>query len=432
MKKALLTTILIFAISVSLLAGTMAMYQTTIETAEGSTIAKQFYIGKTETAIMSVKLAPTESAELPFSIVNFQNDITTEVDMDLTVTINVGSPEGKQPIDGLHIDIYAEDGTHMGDTVIRKGETSFTVEKAFLANVASTRTYKVKAYWKNGEVSDAVDTQNAHNQNTTIFSVTVTGTQCSHGGSGGDSGGGTEPSGSYTYSVTPDSGNYYYFEIANNSGKAINDGWVMQLDSNLSGFFGKMSGCRLMPSGSWNGLVVSGSTLRPVQGAYSSDYFNIPAGQKLRFRVSLNSAPASTSFNGSANIRKPYISSAVSASFEGYNQWGSPGSYQGDIYMKIANASAASYIYGWSIEFKTNANISNLTSPEQIQLVSTAGNVNTYRMWLTSTANTGDAFFAPNETKSIWIAYSKLLSGNSLVISDITFNGQSISGGFAG
>lgn len=183
MKKVLITGALILAIASSMVAGTLATYTKTLAPITGEVAAKQFYIGTNETYFPNIKLAPSEKTEWSFNVVNFNDStksVVTEVDTDMTVSLNIAAIDGKQAIDGLHVSIYDENNNQLGTTVVKNGQMSFNVEKAFLANTKATQSYKLVADWKNTFAGDNVDTLNAENNNSTSIAVTVTGTQCIH------------------------------------------------------------------------------------------------------------------------------------------------------------------------------------------------------------------------------------------------------------
>lgn len=182
MKKILITGALIMAIASSIVAGTLAVYTKTLAPISGQIETKQFYIGTKETYFPDIKLAPSEKTEWSFNVVNFKEDnagIANEVDTDLTVSLDVKAKDGKEAIDGLNVSIYDENNNQLGTTVVKNGQMSFNVEKAFLANTKTTQKFKLVADWKNNS-GDLIDTLNAENNNTTSIGVTVTGTQCIH------------------------------------------------------------------------------------------------------------------------------------------------------------------------------------------------------------------------------------------------------------
>ena len=171
MKKTLLILALILTIATSLVAGTLATYTKTLEPMEGEVTAKQFYIGATETAFADVKLAPSEETSWDFSVINYQGDTLTEVDMDLNIVVTVGGD-----IDGLNVALYEGD-TQLAETVVKNGTINVNIDKAFNKNVKEQRDFSVKVLWKNGQVTDAIDTANADAFAKANIAVTVTGIQ---------------------------------------------------------------------------------------------------------------------------------------------------------------------------------------------------------------------------------------------------------------
>ncbi|QNU65348.1 hypothetical protein EHE19_010385 [Ruminiclostridium herbifermentans] len=180
MKKHIIIGALILTIATSMTAGTFATYTKTLSPITGSVAAKSFYIGNNETYFPDIELAPSEKTEWNFEVVNFNADGTVNaVDTDMTISLNVAAEADKQPIDGLNVSIYDENNNQVGTTVIKNGQMSFDVEKAFTANSKAAQKYKLIAEWKNSN-SNNIDTLNAENKNATAISVTITGTQCLH------------------------------------------------------------------------------------------------------------------------------------------------------------------------------------------------------------------------------------------------------------
>ena len=177
MKKLLITCALILAIASSMVAGTLAVYTKTLEPVSGTISAKQFFIGTNETAFPDIKLAPKEKTQWNFSVVNFKDNNVTEVDMDMKIDLSVAANNGKQAIDGLTVGMYDSAGNQLGASIIKNGQTSFSSDRACLANEKATRNFVLKAEWVDGVAGDTIDTANAMNANSTKISVTVTGIQ---------------------------------------------------------------------------------------------------------------------------------------------------------------------------------------------------------------------------------------------------------------
>ena len=85
MKKALLGFALVLLLTTSVIAGTLAMYTTSIDNlAEGSVVAKEFILteGGTDTFTKNVKIAPNETVNWQFSVMNYNGSIISETAMN--------------------------------------------------------------------------------------------------------------------------------------------------------------------------------------------------------------------------------------------------------------------------------------------------------------------------------------------------------------
>ena len=181
MKKQIMIGALILTIATSMAAGSFATYTKTLSPVIGSVTAKSFYIENNETYFPEIELAPSEKTEWNFEVVNYNaNGIVNGVDTDMTIALNVAAKANKQAIDGLNVSIFDDKNNQVGNTVIKNGQMSFNVEKAFKANIKATQKYKLVAEWKNNNGQNNIDNLNAENKNSTAISVTITGTQCLH------------------------------------------------------------------------------------------------------------------------------------------------------------------------------------------------------------------------------------------------------------
>jgi len=171
MKKTLFILALVLTIVTSLAAGTLATYTKTLAPIGGEVTAKQFYIGATKTAFADVKLAPSQEDTWDFSVINYQGDALTEVDMDLNIVVDVDGA-----IDGLTVALFEGD-IQLGETVVKEGTINYSIDKALDKNVKDQRDFYVKVLWDNTVASDATDTANADAIAQTRIAVTVTGIQ---------------------------------------------------------------------------------------------------------------------------------------------------------------------------------------------------------------------------------------------------------------
>lgn len=413
MKKIIITLALVLVIIVSLVSGTLATYTKTLEPIAGQVEAKQFYIGTAQTMFPNIKLAPSENTTWTFQVVNYQNSTVTEVDMDMDMDIKltVGSPEGKQPIDGLVVGLY-ENGKQLGTNIIRAGEMKFTIEKAFLAAEKSTRTFEIKVLWDNGISSDEVDTENADMQNTSKIGVTVTGTQCLHETTEGNS---------ITASAQklPDGRYEMAFE---NNGESMENGWLMEFSSEDEAILSN-AGSISVSKGTdtqWNTVQMVKNQngkwqLIPVLG-YQHNAISFMKGEKLLVRF--NSGTASQNFKiSSASIKAPYDINGISANFryDGYN-----------MYIDLNNKSDNSRIYGWKLVFKTDIKLSNNSSATwDINETNFDGQLYTYEIKTKANTNDGRIFLSPKEKKSVFNSPT-MNHISAPVIKDVQFFNQNV------
>ncbi len=176
MKKTLTVISLVMVIVISIAAGTLAMYTTTIEgLAAGSVTAKEFILtkGGTDTFQTNVKIAPSETVQWSFSVKNFNEDVVSETAMDLDVAVELKAAEGKSAILPLTVGVYDE-----GNELLASGEIEdgiLTFKDSFpLSETGQTHTYTVKVNWPS---DDAVDINYAGADYGTALKVSVTGTQ---------------------------------------------------------------------------------------------------------------------------------------------------------------------------------------------------------------------------------------------------------------
>lgn len=112
MKRSLLVAGLVLTIATSVISGTMAAYNVTVDDlAVDSVVAKNFVLtaDKSESAFVNEKIAPGESKEIPFTVSNFDGVNTTETGMDVVINVNVSNGD-KTSITPLTYELfYADD-----------------------------------------------------------------------------------------------------------------------------------------------------------------------------------------------------------------------------------------------------------------------------------------------------------------------------------
>jgi hypothetical protein len=176
MKKALVLTALVLLISLSLIAGTLAMYVIEIDDlAKGSVVAKEFILekGVTNTFSDDVKIAPGETVEWEFSVKNYDGQTISETAMGLDFAIELTAPEGKDLIEPLEVTVIDEDEEQLQTTTTSEGVITFADE--FELDVeGQEKTYTVAINWPS---NNEVDIDYAGAGYGTALTVSVTGTQ---------------------------------------------------------------------------------------------------------------------------------------------------------------------------------------------------------------------------------------------------------------
>lgn len=175
MKKVLLTIALVLVVSTSLIAGTLAMYTTTIDNlAEGSVAAKEFVLteGGTDSFVKDVKIAPGETVTWQFSVKNYDGQTVSETAMALDMNVNVQATTGKSLVQPLTYTVTDQSGAVVG-TATSSGLIKFSDEFA-LAAAGQEKTYTVSVNWPS---NNAVDLSYAGAGYGTSVAVSVTGTQ---------------------------------------------------------------------------------------------------------------------------------------------------------------------------------------------------------------------------------------------------------------
>lgn len=175
MKKVLTIIALVLIVSTSVIAGTLAMYTTTIDNvAEGSVVAKEFTLvkGGTDTFTKGVKLAPSETVDWQFSVKNYDGDVISETAMDLNLAVDVVAENGKSMIAPLVVNVKNSAGDVVG-TVNSSGKIEFNDEFA-LSPSGQEKTYTVSVNWPSDDNSDI---NYAGANYGTDVKVSVTGTQ---------------------------------------------------------------------------------------------------------------------------------------------------------------------------------------------------------------------------------------------------------------
>lgn len=148
MKKFLIGSIMVLIMASSLVAGTLAMYTTSIDDlASGSVTAKEFIftgVG-TDTFRQGVKIAPSETVRWNFKVRNYENTIVTETDLYYRLTFNIRPAENKSAIKPLVVTVRDVEGKVLNSVT---GTGSFDVTGSFMVSeVGQEKDYIVEIFW---------------------------------------------------------------------------------------------------------------------------------------------------------------------------------------------------------------------------------------------------------------------------------------------
>jgi len=182
MKKNLVLAALALAISMSIIAGTLAMYVVEIDDlAEGSLVAKEFILleGGTDTFEDNVKIAPGETVDWTFSVRNYDGTLVSETAMDLVFSIDIAGITEDNAIEPLIFTVKDKDQTAISTetNTVENGVGTITFTDEFqLDDDGQEKTYTVHIEWP-WETQGVDDTHYAGEGYGTLVKVSVTGTQ---------------------------------------------------------------------------------------------------------------------------------------------------------------------------------------------------------------------------------------------------------------
>ncbi len=175
MKRTLMIFSLVLVIAVSLIAGTLAVYTTTIDNiAAGSVVAKEFVLTEngSDTFVQNVKIAPTETVNWQFGVKNYEGTTISETAMDLDFRIDIGAAADMAAIDSLVVTVKNEAGQVVGT---KTGTGTIVFKDGFgLSNAGQNHIYTVETNWPSNNATDINYAGTGHGN---AMTVTVTGTQ---------------------------------------------------------------------------------------------------------------------------------------------------------------------------------------------------------------------------------------------------------------
>lgn len=199
MKKGLLIGLLVCAILASVITGTLAVYQSSIDEMSGDVVAKAFVFtkaGEFEGDYQTPKIAPGEEVRYIYSVSNFDKDIVTEVDTDVEMWIQLKGLTTKNqmyrplPLKVKIDEVVTIDGVASASRTLidfdnkkinnidvtndgyKKGVGTVVLPKVFEANKKTTVTYTVTLKWFGDTATDA-----SHMDDKSQLSITGMATQ---------------------------------------------------------------------------------------------------------------------------------------------------------------------------------------------------------------------------------------------------------------
>ena len=140
MKKTFTLILLALIVATSLVTGTLAVYSVEApEINSGNIIAKEFVftaLGSQDFAT-GVEIAPTETVQKTFTVSNFNGNVVTGTDMNVTITVEL---QGE--IVPLTLIVTGDQDV----TIVNNGTTS-TISFTLSADQAVTKTFTVSVVW---------------------------------------------------------------------------------------------------------------------------------------------------------------------------------------------------------------------------------------------------------------------------------------------
>ena len=188
MKRIITISLLVLAILSSLLAGTMAYYTTSIEIAAGSVTAKEFIFlsEQVKTFTLNEKIAPSETVNWSFKVMNYDEGAVTETAQYYKLTFDVKAAEGKKAIEPLLVIVKDENNNTLKNI---KGTQTFDILDEFKSpGLKESREYSIEMIWPADGPNDSAYAGNGFG---TVIQVSAVASQAPFT-SEGDAGEGSE------------------------------------------------------------------------------------------------------------------------------------------------------------------------------------------------------------------------------------------------
>ena len=185
MKKHLLIAGLVLTIATSVISGTMAAYNTSVDAFNGDElVAKHFVLdaGRTETAPLNQqKIAPGETVEMSFSVSNGKDGTVTEVPMNVVINITADHKNDNNA-NKLEYTLY-KDSVVSTNVVGSTKNGTLVYDKLFFdyKETAQTQDFILVAHWPTGTYNNG-DTDLQGESFGVTTSITVSGFQADSDG----------------------------------------------------------------------------------------------------------------------------------------------------------------------------------------------------------------------------------------------------------
>ncbi len=174
MKKNLLIAGLVLTIATSVISGTMAAYNATVDFVEDTVVAKNFVLTATKDSDTFVgsaqKIAPGEQKEILFTVSNKDGETVTETGMDIVIDVDI-TEDGIAP---LSYTLYNAKNMDEALVVTVADNKSFTYDGlSFEPGVAGEESYVLLIEWPHTDNDTAYQGNSYEN----TVAITVSGTQ---------------------------------------------------------------------------------------------------------------------------------------------------------------------------------------------------------------------------------------------------------------
>lgn len=288
MKKFIFVSLLLLLMASSIVAGSLAMYTTSIDgIASGSVLAKEFIFLEdgTDSFQQGVKIAPAETVRWQFGVKNFDGQVITETDLYYKLAFHVSASAGKTAIEPLTVTVKDSSGNTLSSVT---GTGEMIVTGAFpLSTAGQEQFYIVEIYWPS---DDSVDIGYAGDSFGTTVGIDAVASQIPFEGQG------TTPT--PTPTPTPSGDDYSSLPVRLNY-HIINAWWTdASATTNRANY--TMTLTNLSDRKIYDWYVIF-DTPNEFYNAYSSIQTSVPGGYRLTNPVVNNAWDARSNIDANSN-----------------------------------------------------------------------------------------------------------------------------------